>query len=90
VLTGVEKFLNETDLDTCLGEYSLQYLRIQKNKTKQNKTKTNSVALVRSEVYRLSDRRLSAKLVTTDELLGRNSSGSALETREYGRGDPLR
>jgi hypothetical protein len=26
----------------------------------------------------------------TDELLGRNSSGSGLESREYGRGDPLR
>jgi hypothetical protein len=25
-----------------------------------------------------------------DELLGRNSSGSGLENREYGRGDPLR
>jgi hypothetical protein len=30
-------------------------------------------------------------LVTTiEELLGRNSSGSGLENREYGRGDPLR
>jgi hypothetical protein len=27
---------------------------------------------------------------TTEELLGRNSSGSSLEKREYGRGDPLR
>jgi hypothetical protein len=27
---------------------------------------------------------------TTDELLGRNSSGSGLENREYGRGDLLR
>jgi hypothetical protein len=27
---------------------------------------------------------------TTEELLGRNSSGSGLEIREYGRGDPLR
>jgi hypothetical protein len=27
---------------------------------------------------------------TTEELLGRNSSGSSLESREYGRGDPLR
>jgi hypothetical protein len=27
---------------------------------------------------------------TTEELLGRNSSGSGLENREYGRGDPLR
>jgi hypothetical protein len=26
---------------------------------------------------------------TTEELLGRNSSGSGLENREYGRGDPL-
>jgi hypothetical protein len=26
---------------------------------------------------------------TTEELLGRNSSGSSLENREYGRGDPL-
>jgi hypothetical protein len=29
-------------------------------------------------------------LSTIEELLGRNSSGSGLETREYGRGDPLR
>jgi hypothetical protein len=29
-------------------------------------------------------------LSTTEELLGRNSSGSGLENREYGRGDPLR
>jgi hypothetical protein len=29
-------------------------------------------------------------LSTTEELLGRNSSGYGLETREYGRGDPLR
>jgi hypothetical protein len=27
---------------------------------------------------------------TTEELLGRNSSGCGLECREYGRGDPLR
>jgi hypothetical protein len=27
---------------------------------------------------------------TLEELLGRNSSGSGLENREYGRGDPLR
>jgi hypothetical protein len=27
---------------------------------------------------------------TTEELLGWNSSGSGLENREYGRGDPLR
>jgi hypothetical protein len=27
---------------------------------------------------------------TKEELLGRNSSGSGLEIREYGRGDPLR
>jgi hypothetical protein len=27
---------------------------------------------------------------TTEELLGRNSSDSGLERREYGRGDPLR
>jgi hypothetical protein len=27
---------------------------------------------------------------TTEELLGRNSSGSGLENREYGRGNPLR
>jgi hypothetical protein len=27
---------------------------------------------------------------TIEKLLGRNSSGSGLETREYGRGDPLR
>jgi hypothetical protein len=27
---------------------------------------------------------------TTEELLGRNSSGSGLENRKYGRGDPLR
>jgi hypothetical protein len=27
---------------------------------------------------------------TTKELLGRNDSGSGLENREYGRGDPLR
>jgi hypothetical protein len=27
---------------------------------------------------------------TIEELLGRNSSGSGLEKREYGRGDPLR
>jgi hypothetical protein len=28
-------------------------------------------------------------LVSTTELLGRNSSGSGLENREYSRGDPL-
>jgi hypothetical protein len=27
---------------------------------------------------------------TIEELLGGNSSGSGLENREYGRGDPLR
>jgi hypothetical protein len=27
---------------------------------------------------------------TIEELLGRNSSGSDLENRKYGRGDPLR
>jgi hypothetical protein len=27
---------------------------------------------------------------TTEELLGRNSSGPGLENREYSRGDPLR
>jgi hypothetical protein len=27
---------------------------------------------------------------TIEELLGRNSSGSGLENREYGHGDPLR
>jgi hypothetical protein len=27
---------------------------------------------------------------TTEEVLGRNSSGSSLENREYGHGDPLR
>jgi hypothetical protein len=27
---------------------------------------------------------------TIEELLGRNSSGSGLENREYGRGDTLR
>jgi hypothetical protein len=27
---------------------------------------------------------------TTEELLGRNNSGSGLENREYGREDPLR
>jgi hypothetical protein len=27
---------------------------------------------------------------TIEELLGRNSSGSGLESREYDRGDPLR
>jgi hypothetical protein len=27
---------------------------------------------------------------TVEELLGRKSSGSGLENREYGRGDPLR
>jgi hypothetical protein len=29
-------------------------------------------------------------LVNTNELLGRKSSGSGLENREYGLGDPLR
>jgi hypothetical protein len=29
-------------------------------------------------------------LSTIEELLGRNSSGSGLESREYGRGDPMR
>jgi hypothetical protein len=29
-------------------------------------------------------------VITTEELLGRNSSGSCLENREYGHGDPLR
>jgi hypothetical protein len=29
-------------------------------------------------------------VTTTEKLLGRNSSGSGLESREYGRGDPLR
>jgi hypothetical protein len=29
-------------------------------------------------------------VITIEELLGRNSSGSGLENREYGRGDPLR
>jgi hypothetical protein len=28
--------------------------------------------------------------ITLEELLGRKSSGSGLENREYGRGDPLR
>jgi hypothetical protein len=28
--------------------------------------------------------------LVNEELLGRNSSGSAIENREYGRGDPLR
>jgi hypothetical protein len=28
-------------------------------------------------------------LSTTEELLGRNSSGSGLEIRDYGRRDPL-
>jgi hypothetical protein len=27
---------------------------------------------------------------TIEELLGRNSSGSGLENRDHGRGDPLR
>jgi hypothetical protein len=27
---------------------------------------------------------------TTEELLGINSSGSGLESRKYGRGDPMR
>jgi hypothetical protein len=31
-----------------------------------------------------------SRVSTTEELLGRNSSGSGLESREYGRGDPLR
>jgi hypothetical protein len=29
-------------------------------------------------------------VTTIEELLGRNSSGSGLENREYGSGDPLR
>jgi hypothetical protein len=29
-------------------------------------------------------------LSTTEELLGRNNSGSGLESKEYGRGDSLR
>jgi hypothetical protein len=29
-------------------------------------------------------------VTTSEELLGRNSSGSGLESRGYGRGDPLR
>jgi hypothetical protein len=31
-----------------------------------------------------------SRMSTTEELLGKNSSGSGLENREYGRGDPLR
>jgi hypothetical protein len=39
----------------------------------------------------LSLERGSLSLVSTiEELLGRNSSGSGLENREYGRGEPLR
>jgi hypothetical protein len=35
--------------------------------------------------------RVPLSLVSTiEELLGRNSSGSGLEIREYGRGEPLR
>jgi hypothetical protein len=30
-----------------------------------------------------------SRVSTTEELLGRNSSGSGLENREYGYGDPL-
>jgi hypothetical protein len=29
-------------------------------------------------------------VITTEELLGRNTSGSGLQSREYGRGDPSR
>jgi hypothetical protein len=42
-----------------------------------------------SEVVCL-ERGLLSLVRTIDELLGRNSSGSGLENREYGRGDPLR
>jgi hypothetical protein len=41
------------------------------------------------EVVRLERGPLSL-MSTIEELLGRNSSGSGLENREYGRGDPLR
>jgi hypothetical protein len=41
------------------------------------------------EVVGLERGRLSLVRIT-EELLGRNSSGSGLENREYGRGDPLR
>jgi hypothetical protein len=36
------------------------------------------------------ERGLLSFMSTTEELLGRNSSGSGLEIREYGSGDPLR
>jgi hypothetical protein len=36
------------------------------------------------------ERSLLSRVSTIEELLGRNSSGSGLETREYGRGDTLR
>jgi hypothetical protein len=35
-------------------------------------------------------RRPLSLVVTIEELFGRNNSGSGLENREYGRGDPLR
>jgi hypothetical protein len=41
----------------------------------------NVVGLERGPLSRMS---------TTEELLGRNSSGSGLENQEYGHGDPLR
>jgi hypothetical protein len=41
------------------------------------------------EIMGLEQRPLSL-VSTTEELLGRNSRGSGLENREYGRGDPLR
>jgi hypothetical protein len=40
------------------------------------------------EVVGLERRPLSL-VSTIEELLGRNNSGSGLENREYGRGDPL-
>jgi hypothetical protein len=36
------------------------------------------------------ERRPLSLVSTTEELLGRNISGSGLENRKYGRGDPLR
>jgi hypothetical protein len=36
------------------------------------------------------ERGLLSLVSTIEELLGRNNSGSGLEIREYGRGDPLR
>jgi hypothetical protein len=36
------------------------------------------------------ERRPLSLVSTTEELLGKNSSGYGLENREYGRGDPLR